>query len=48
MSQQEYRPGLADALGNEALILEDRGQFHEALGLLERQEEICRELGDLG
>jgi len=42
------RGGLQTSLGNQALILRDRGELDEAMALLKEQERICRELGDRG
>jgi len=36
---------LATSLGNQALILKDRGDLDGAMQLLKEQERICRELG---
>ncbi|NIN98726.1 MAG: hypothetical protein GTO49_27890, partial [Anaerolineae bacterium] len=39
------KDGLAICLGNQALILKDRGDLDEAMALHKEEERICRELG---
>ena len=39
------RPRLETALGNQALILQDRGDLDGAMAMFKEQEHICRELG---
>jgi nephrocystin-3 len=41
------RNGLQISLGNQALILHDRGDLEGAMALHKEKERICRELGDL-
>src|SRR5437773_12149824 len=40
------KAGLYGSLGNQALILGDRGELDAAMALLKEQERLCRELGD--
>jgi tetratricopeptide (TPR) repeat protein len=42
----ENKKALASALGNRALILNAWGRLDEAMALLQKQEQICTELGD--
>ena len=39
--------GLSTSLGNQALILYDRGDLDGAMALRKQQEQICRELGNV-
>ena len=40
------KDGLSDSLGNQAMILQDRGDLDGAMALHKEKERICRELGN--